>query len=61
MDRFCWYSFMFVCVVLSCLFLVALLSPAGKEPISWLSCVLCFVTFLNVSGSTSELRARLDT
>ena len=28
---------MLVCVVLSCLFLVALWSPAGKELISWLS------------------------
>ena len=32
---------MLVCVVLSCLFLVALWSPAGKGPTSLLSCLLC--------------------
>ena len=47
---------MLVCVVLSCLFLAALWSPAGKELTSWLSCTLCFVTFPNVSWSRSELR-----
>ena len=47
---------MLVCVVLSCLFLAALWSPAGK---GFLSCVLCFVTFPNMSWSTLELRARL--
>ena len=47
------------CAVLWCLFCVALCSPAGKELTSWLSCLLCFVTFSNVSWSTSELRARL--
>ena len=36
---------MLVCVVLSCLFLVALWSPAGKELTSWLSCVFCFLVF----------------
>ena len=50
---------MFVYVVLSCLFLVALWSPAGKGLTSWLSCLLCFYTFPNVSRSTSELRVRL--
>ena len=30
-------------------FLVDLWSPAGKELTSWLSCLLCFVTFSNVS------------
>ena len=48
---------MLVCVVLWCLFLVALWSPAGKGLTSKLSCLLCFVTFQNVSWS--ELRARL--
>ena len=38
---------------------VALWSPAGKRLTSWLSCVMCFVTFPKVSWSTSELRARL--
>ena len=42
-----------------CLFRVALWSPAGKGLTSWLSCSLSFVTFPNVSWSTSELRARL--
>ena len=50
---------MLVCVVLWCLLLVALWSPAGKDLASRLSCLLCFVTFPNVSWSTSELRARL--
>ena len=31
MDRSCKLCFMLVCVVLSCLFLVALWSPAGKR------------------------------
>ena len=35
-------------------FYVALCSPAGKELTSWMLCVLCFVTFPNVSCSTSE-------
>ena len=47
---------MLVYVVLSCLFLVALWSPAGKGLTSWLSCLLHFITFPNVSWSTSELR-----
>ena len=59
MDRFCKLCFVLVCVVLSCLFLVALWSPAGKGLTSWLSCLLYFVTFPNVSWSTSVLRARL--
>ena len=50
---------MLVCVVLSCMFLVALWSPNGKGLTSWQSCSLCFVIFPNVSWSTSELRARL--
>ena len=48
-----------LCVVLPCLFLVAMWSPAGKGLTSWLSCLLCFVTFPNVSRSTSKLRTRL--
>ena len=42
-------------VMLSCLFLAALWSPAGKVLTSWLSCVLGFRVFLSlfhlVSGS----------
>ena len=52
---------MLVCVVLSCLFFAALWTPAGKVLTSWLSYLLCFVTFLNVPWSTSELRTRLAT
>ena len=44
-----------MCVELSCLFLVALWSPAGKGLTSWLSSLLSFVTFPNVSWSTLEL------
>ena len=36
---------MFIFVMLSCLFLAALWSPAGKGLTSWLSCVLCFHVF----------------
>ena len=50
---------MLVCIVLLCLFLVAFGSSAGIGLTSWLSCLLCFVTFPIVSWSTSELRARL--
>ena len=45
MDRFCYLRFMLVCVVLSCLFLAALWSPAGKGLTSWLFYVLCFPVF----------------
>ena len=57
-DRFCSFGFMLVCVVMLCLFFVAFWSSAGKGLTSWLSCVLCFVTFPNVSWSTSESRVR---
>ena len=45
MDRFCKLCFMLVHVVLSCLFLATLWSPAGKGLTSWLSCMLCFLVF----------------
>ena len=32
-------------VMLSCLFIVALWSPAGKGLTSWLSCMLCYLCF----------------
>ena len=58
MDLFCYLCFVFV--MLSCLFIAALKSPAGKGLTSWLSCVLCFllffVTFPYVSWSILELR-----
>ena len=44
-DFFCLLCFMLVSVVLSCLFLVAFWSPAGKGLTSWLSCVLCCLVF----------------
>ena len=45
---------MLVCVVLSCLFLVALWSPAGKGPTSY---VLSLSQMF--PGSHKEIRARL--
>ena len=51
--------FKLVCVVLSCLFVIAMWSPAGKGLTFSLSCLLGFVTFTNMSSSTPELRARL--
>ena len=55
----------FLSGVMSCLFLVALWSPAGIGLTSWLLCVLCFLVFYHfpkidyVSWSTSESRVRL--
>ena len=40
---------MFVFVVLFCLFLADLWSPARKWMISWLSRVLCFLVFVSLS------------
>ena len=42
MGHLCYLCFMFV--MLSCLFIAALKSPARKGLTSWLSC-MCFVTF----------------
>ena len=49
----CWKSsfvccFMFVFVMLSCLLVVALWSPAEKGLTSLLSCVLCFLVFCHL-------------
>ena len=47
---------MLVYFVLSCLFVAALWSPAGKGLTSWLLlCLWCFVTFPNVPWSPSAL------
>ena len=46
-DHFCYLCFMFV--KFSCLFVVALWSPAGKALTSWLSCVRCFIVILLLS------------
>ena len=52
MDRFVSYvCFILVCDVLSCLFLAALWSPAGKGLTSRLSCVLCFLAFCHFPKS----------
>ena len=45
MDRFCKLFFMLVCVILSCMFLVALWSPAGKGLTSRLSFFVVFCHF----------------
>ena len=50
---------MFVCVGLLSLFHVALWSPAGKKADLFAVACVVFVTFPNVSSSTSELRVRL--
>ena len=42
-DHFCYFCFVFV--MLSCLFIAALWSPAGKGLISLLSSVWCFIVF----------------
>ena len=44
MDPLC-----FVSVMLSCLFIAALRSPAGKGLTSWISCMRCFLVFLSPS------------
>ena len=55
-DQFCYLCFVFVFVILSCLFFEALWSPAGKGRTSWLSvvwyfCVLChFPIWCPVTG-----------
>ena len=51
-DHF-YLCFVSVFVILSCLFLTSLWSPAGKGLTSWLSCVLCFPVFLSLSHMVS--------
>ena len=57
MDHFCCLCFVFV--MLSCLLIAALWSPAGKGLASWLSCVWCFSCILSLPkwcpGSGVEL------
>ena len=43
MDPFC--NLCFMSVMLSCLILATLWSPAGKGLTSWLSCMGCFCAF----------------
>ena len=47
---------MFVFVILSCLYLAALWSPAGKGLTSWLSCLWCFLEFLSLSHMVPWVR-----
>ena len=53
-DPFCYLCFVFV--MLSCLFIAALWSFAGKGLTSWLSCVWCFLVFLSLSLVVSWVR-----
>ena len=56
MDHFVYLCFMFIFVMLSCLFLAALCSPAWKRLTSCLYCVLWFCTFpYGVSGQVGNL------
>ena len=54
MAHFCNLCFGFV--MLSCLFVAALRSTAGKELASWLSCMLCFILLLSLSHVVSYVR-----
>ena len=49
MDPFCLSCVMFVFVMMYCMFISSLWSPAGKWLKSWLSCVLCFSVFSNLT------------
>ena len=52
---------MLACVVLSCRFLAALWSPAGKELASWLSCMLCCLVFCHFpKGVLVHIRIKGD-
>ena len=54
---FCYVCFLFVSVMLSCMFLAALGSPGGKGLTSWLSCVLCFLVLLSLSHIVFRVRS----
>ena len=45
-----------VCHMLTCLFIAALWTPAGKGLTSWLSCMFCFIVFLSLSHIVSLVR-----
>ena len=59
MDPFCYLCFMFVFVVLSCLFLAAFRSPAGKGMTSYFSCMRCFLVFCHIPIWCPRLRGYL--
>ena len=52
---FCYLCFTVVFIILSCLFLAALWSPAGKGLTSWLSCLWFFLIFLSHSDMVSRV------
>ena len=54
--NFSYLCLMFVLIMLSCLFLLTLLSPAGKGLTSWLSCVWCVLVLLSLSHMVSQVR-----
>ena len=63
MDHFCYLCFMFV--MLSCLFIAALWSPAGKGLTFCLSCMLCFLCHFpmwcdSVDVNTQKCFARME-
>ena len=59
MDPLC-----FALVMLSCLFIAALWSPAGKGPTTWISCMRCLLVFCHfpcgVLGQVSWAGVVLD-
>ena len=54
-ESFCYLSLMLY-IILSCLFLAALWSPAGKELTSWFSCIRRILVFLSLSHIVSWAR-----
>ena len=62
MDHFCKLCFMSVCVVMSCLFFVALWSPAGKGLTSWMLCVVfyhfpkCVRVHVRIKGNVGAMK-----
>ena len=48
--------FAFVFIILSCMFIAVLWSPAGKRMTSWLSCVWCFLVFSHFLTLVSRVR-----
>ena len=54
LDHFCYLCFVFD--MLSCLFIAAKWSPAGKGLTSWLSYLWCFLEFLSLSHVVFRVR-----
>ena len=53
-GHFC--CLLFVFVMIFCLFVASLWSPARRGLVSWLSCVSCFVVILSLSRLVSWVR-----